>query len=67
MKLRRPPKRQSLDLKYQDKDGVKRELITFRLPKSLLGELDKVAKREGYRRTELIQYALDQLCQAMKD
>jgi metal-responsive CopG/Arc/MetJ family transcriptional regulator len=67
MKLKRPPTRQSLDYKYQDKDGVKRELITFRLPKSLLSELDKVAEREGYRRTELIQYALDQLCQAMKD
>lgn len=67
MKLKRPPTRRSLNYKFEDRDGVKRELITFRLPKALLAELDKIAEKEGYRRTELIQYAIDQLCQAMKD
>ncbi|MBK9324751.1 MAG: hypothetical protein IPM97_17690 [Bdellovibrionaceae bacterium] len=66
MKLKKPPTRSALYYKFEDKDGVKRELITFRLPTALLEELDKIADKEGYRRTELIQYAIDQLCQAMK-
>lgn len=66
MKLKKPPTRHALDYKFEDKDGVKRKLITFRLPTALLEELDKIAEKEGYRRTELIQYAIDQLCQAMK-
>lgn len=67
MNLKKPPTRHTLDYKFEDKDGIKRELITFRLPKSLLNELDKIAEKEGYRRTELIQYAIDQLCQVMRN
>jgi len=61
------PNRPSLAFKFEDKDKVKRELITFRLPKSLLKELDRIATKNGYKRTELIQYAIDQLCQTMKE
>lgn len=67
MELKKLPNRPGLDFKYEDKDKVKRELITFRLPKALLKELDRIALKNGYKRTELIQYAIDQLCQAMKE
>ena len=67
MKLKKPPVRQNLDFKFEGKEGEHRDVLSVRLPKALLKELDRLAERSGYKKTELIQYAVDQLCQAMKN
>ncbi len=67
MKLKKLPVRQSLNFKFEDKGGEHREVISVRLPKALLKELDSLTERSGYKKTELIQYAIDQICQAMKE
>lgn len=67
MKLKKLPVRPTLDFKFEDKEGEHRDVISVRLPKALLKELDRLAERSGYKKTELIQYAIDQVCQAMKN
>lgn len=67
MKPKKLPIRQVLEFKFEGRSGDNREVISVRLPKALLTELDRLAENSGYKKTELIQYAIDQLCQAMKD
>ena len=58
--------RQGLEFAYLDKSGVNRETISVRLPKAFLEELDSLAEETRYKKTELIQYAIDQLCRNMR-
>lgn len=55
-----PPKP---DLKFKFIDDEDRKMVSVRLPKALLVQIERVAKRKGWPKTEIIQYALDQFCQ----
>lgn len=50
MKLKKLPVRQALDFKFEDKEGENREVISVRLPKTLLKELDSLTERSGYKK-----------------
>lgn len=55
------PTKPELNFKYIDNDD--RKMVSLRLPNALISQIDKIAKAKGWKKTEVIQYALDQFAQ----
>lgn len=60
-KIKTLPNKPDLNFKYvDDKD---RKMVSLRLPNALINQIEKIAKKKGWSKTEVIQYALDQYAQ----
>ena len=55
------PTKPELSFKHVDKKD--RKMISLRLPETLIQEIEKIAESKGWKKTEVIQYALDQFAQ----
>ena len=55
------PNKPKLSFKYIDNDD--RKMVSLRLPNALINQIEKIAKKKGCTKTEVIQFALDQYAQ----
>jgi hypothetical protein len=55
------PNKPKLTFKYIDDED--RKMLSLRLPNALLNQIEKIAKKKGWSKTEVIQFALDQYAQ----
>lgn len=51
------------ELNFKFVDDADRKMISLRLPHALIAQIEKIADKKGWSKTEVIQYALDQFAQ----